>query len=95
MIRPILRYGDQILHAAAADTAHTSLRSIAAGASLIVDRSTDRSGFISVEIGFMNPMIRTSSPLVTPPSRPPALLVGRRMPGTVPDPPSAAGRISS
>ena len=42
-----------------------------------VVRSTERSGFISVEIGFMKPVTRTSSPLVTPPSRPPALLVGR------------------
>ena len=39
--------------------------------------STDRSGDISVAIGFMKPVTRTSSPLVTPPSRPPALLVGR------------------
>jgi len=62
---------------AAAGTAHTSLRSIAAGASCSVVKSTDRSGFISVAIGFMNPVTRTSSPLVTPPSRPPALLVGR------------------
>ena len=38
---------------AAAGTAQTSLRSIAAGASSMVVRSTDRSGFISVEIGFM------------------------------------------
>ena len=38
---------------AAAGTAHTSLRSIAAGASSSVVRSTERSGFISVEIGFM------------------------------------------
>ena len=34
-------------------TAQTSLRSIVAGLSVIVARSTDRSGFISVEIGFM------------------------------------------
>src|SRR5204863_10006318 len=65
---------------AAAGTAQTSLRSMAAGASVIVDRSTERSGFISVEIGFMYAMTRTSSPLVTPPSRPPALLVGRATP---------------
>ena len=38
---------------AAAGTAQTSLRSIAAGLSAIVVRSTDRSGFISVAIGFM------------------------------------------
>ena len=63
---------------AAAGTAQTSLRSIAAGASAIVVRSTERSGFISVEIGFMYAETRRSSPLVTPPSRPPALLVGPR-----------------
>ena len=38
---------------AAAGTAHTSLRSTVAGLSVIVARSTDRSGFISVAIGFM------------------------------------------
>ena len=37
----------------AAGTAQTSLRSIAAGLTSIVVRSTERSGFISVEIGFM------------------------------------------
>ena len=47
------------------------------GASSSSSRSTERSGFISVEIGFIQPETRTSSPLVTPPSRPPALLVGR------------------
>ena len=62
---------------AAAGTAQTSLRSMAAGAFCIVVRSTERSGFISVAIGFMKPVTRTSWPLVTPPSRPPALLVGR------------------
>src|SRR6266545_2307120 len=65
---------------AAAGTAQTSLRSTAAGLSVIVVRSTERSGFISVEIGFMYAVRRRSSPLVTPPSRPPALLVGRRTP---------------
>jgi hypothetical protein len=44
-----------------------ALRSMAAGASSSVVRSTDRSGFINVEIGFMNPVTRSSSPLVTPP----------------------------
>src|SRR5262245_31686452 len=62
---------------AAAGTAQTSLRSIAAGASCSVVRSTERSGFISVAIGFMKPVTRTSCPLVTPPSRPPALFDGR------------------
>ena len=38
---------------AAAVTAHTSLRSIAAGDSSSVVRSTDRNGFISVAMGFM------------------------------------------
>src|SRR5262245_38049505 len=65
---------------AAAGTAQTSLRSIVAGLSVIVARSTERSGFISVEIGFMYAVTRRSSPLVTPPSRPPALLVGRATP---------------
>ena len=45
-------------------------------------RSTDRSGFIRVEIGFMKPVTRSSSPLVTPPSRPPARLVGRTITGS-------------
>ena len=40
---------------AAAGTAHTSLRSIAAGAFCSVVRSTDRSGCISVAMGFMKP----------------------------------------
>ena len=43
-------------------------------------RSTERSGFISVAMGFMKPDTRRSSPLVTPPSRPPALFVGRATP---------------
>src|SRR5262249_57555144 len=38
---------------AAAGTAQTSLRSIAAGLSSIVVRSIERSGFMSVAIGFM------------------------------------------
>src|SRR4029077_14844079 len=38
---------------AAAGTAQTSLRSMVAGLSAIVVRSTERSGFISVEMGFM------------------------------------------
>ena len=38
---------------AAAGTAQTSLRSIAAGDSMPVARSTERSGCISVAIGFM------------------------------------------
>src|SRR5262245_45883463 len=38
---------------AAAGTAQTSLRSTVAGLSVIVLKSTERSGFISVEIGFM------------------------------------------
>ena len=77
---------------AAAGTAQTSLRSTVAGLSVIVVRSTERSGFISVEMGFMYPVTRTSSPLVTPPSRPPALLVGRATPAGAPGGP---GTISS
>ena len=61
---------------AAAGTAHTSLRSMAAAAAAIVSSSTDRSGFISVEIGFIHAVTRTSSPFVTPPSSP-AGVVGR------------------
>ena len=83
---------------AAAGTAQTSLRSMAAGLSVIVAKSTDRSGFINVEIGFIYAMTRKSSPLVTPPSRPPALLVGRATPtGASPRMfrPGRAGRISS
>src|SRR5690606_23391635 len=53
----------------AAGTAHVSLRSMAAGESARVVRSIDRSGFISVEMGFIQPLTRTPSPLVTPPSR--------------------------
>ena len=50
--------------------------------------ATERSGFISVAIGFMKPVTRTSSPFVTPPSRPPALLVGL----TGPSPAASAPR---
>ena len=58
-------------------------------------REVDRSGFIRVEIGFMYAVTRRSSPLVTPPSRPPALLVGRATP-TVPGAvPLGRGTISS
>jgi hypothetical protein len=63
--------------------AQTSLRSIAAGASCSVFRSTDRSGFISVAMGFMNPLTRRSWPFVTPPSSPPALFEGGRKIGVV------------
>jgi hypothetical protein len=38
---------------AAAGTAQTSLRSILAGLSVIVLRSTERYGFMSVAMGFM------------------------------------------
>src|SRR5215204_6125214 len=62
---------------AAAGTAQTSLRSMAAAASSMVTRSTERRGFIKVEMGFIQAETRRSSPLVTPPSSPPALLVGR------------------
>ena len=40
---------------------------------------------MSVEIGFIQAVTRTSSPLVTPPSSPPARLVGLDNPGSVPD----------
>ena len=60
--------------------AQTSLRSITAGAAAMPARSTERKGFMSVAMGFMKPETRRSSPLVTPPSRPPALFVGRATP---------------
>src|SRR4030095_942788 len=80
---------------AAAGTAQTSLRSIVAGDAPIVLRSTEPSGFINVEIGFIHAVTRTSSPLVTPPSTPPARFVGRLSEGTVPLDEPAAGTISS
>ena len=46
-------------------------------------------------IGFIQAVTRTSSPLVTPPSRPPALFVGRRTHGIVPEGDDPAGTISS
>ena len=70
---------------AAAGTAQTSLRSMAAAAPSSVVMSIERSGFIKVEIGFIQAVTRTSSPLVTPPSRPPALFVGLRTQGIVPE----------
>jgi len=80
---------------AAAGTAHTSLRSIAAGLTSIVDKSTERRGFIRVEIGFMYAVTRRSWPLVTPPSRPPALFVGRESGIEASPDASGPGRISS
>src|SRR4029453_9300919 len=78
---------------AAAGTAHTSLRSMVAGLSAIVVRSTERRGFISVAMGFMSPDPPGSPPWVTPASKPPALFVGRITPTTVWRP--FEGRISS
>ena len=80
---------------AAAGTAHTSLRSIVAGSSFIVAVLTDRNGFINVEMGFIQADTRTSSPLVMPPSRPPARFVGLESVGRVPLGAPDARRISS
>ena len=63
-----------------AGTAVTSDRSLWALAGSPVARSTVGSGDISVEIGFIATRTTTGSPVVIPPSSPPALLVGRRNP---------------
>src|SRR5438876_3145107 len=64
----------------AAGTAQTSLRSTTASTASLVARSTDLRGVRSVESGFMAARTITGWPLVTPPSRPPALLLERRKP---------------
>src|SRR5206468_1735052 len=66
-----------------------SLRSTTASTASLVARSTDLRGVRSVESGFMAARTITGWPLVTPPSRPPALLLERRKPL------SASKRISS
>ena len=61
----------------AAGTAQTSLRSKAASNGSLVRTSTEGSARRSVAIGFIAARHTTGIPLVTPPSRPPARLLGR------------------
>src|SRR5579863_120290 len=83
---------------AAAGTTQTSLRTIVAGASVFSCRFTDGRGFISVGIGFTETRTTIGSPLLIPPSMPPARLLRRttlspssanascaREPGVAPD----------
>ena len=63
---------------ASASTAWTSLLSTSASPGSPVARSTERRGRMSVESGFIAARTTTSSPFVTPASRPPARLVTRR-----------------
>src|SRR5580700_4812382 len=62
---------------AAAGTTQTSLRTIVAGASVFSCRLTDGSAFIRVGIGFTETRTTIGSPLLIPPSMPPALFVRR------------------
>ena len=62
---------------AAAGTVHESVRSRSACAGSFVSVSTERSGFVSVGSGFIAPTTTTGSPVVIPPSMPPARLVSR------------------
>src|SRR3989442_6899531 len=64
----------------AAGTAQTSLRTTAPVIASFVLMSTDRSGDISVDSGFIAPRTTTGAPVVTPPSVPPARLVSRKKP---------------
>src|SRR5207245_2697758 len=66
-----------------AGTAVTSERSDCAWAGPPVFRSTVRSGAISVEIGFIATRATRGSPVVMPPSVPPARLVARARPGRI------------
>src|ERR1019366_248693 len=63
-----------------AGTAVTSERSLCAFASPPVARLTVLSGDMSVEIGFIATRTTNASPVVIPPSSPPALLPTRRKP---------------
>src|ERR1700716_980391 len=67
-----------------AGTAVTSERSDCACAGPPVLRSTVRSGDISVEIGFIATRATSGSPVVLPPSAPPARVVARLRPGGLP-----------
>ena len=53
------------------------MRSRSASAGSFVSVSTQRSGFVSVGSGFIAPMTTTGSPVVMPPSIPPARFVSR------------------
>src|SRR2546421_15969 len=67
---------------APAGTAHTSVRCVIASAASPVSTSTVRSGRGSVDSGFMATRTRTTSPLLMPPSMPPARSVTRRKPSS-------------
>ena len=54
-----------------------SVRSRSAWAGSRVAMSTEHSGFVSVGSGFMAARSTSGSPVVMPPSRPPARLVSR------------------
>ncbi len=64
----------------AAGTTQVSLRSTEAFWGCFVARSTERSATSRVGMGLTTAKARTSSPFVTPPSSPPARLVGRSRP---------------
>src|SRR5207244_296996 len=80
---PLLRH--EPAHGALARTspAVTSERSDCACAGPPVSRSTVRSGDISVEIGFIATRATSGSPVVMPPSVPPARLEARLKPGRI------------
>ena len=61
----------------AAGTVQESVRSRSAWAGSLVSVSTERSGLVSVGSGFIAPTTTTGSPVVMPPSMPPARLVSR------------------
>ena len=54
------------------------MRSRSAWAGSFVSMSTERSGLVSVGSGFMAPRTISGSPVVMPPSSPPARLVSRK-----------------
>ena len=56
---------------------HESVRSRSACAGSRVAMSTERSGLVSVGSGFIAPRTTSGSPVVMPPSRPPAWFVSR------------------
>ena len=61
----------------AAGTTQESVRSRSACAGSRVAMSTERSGLVSVGIGFMATRATSGSPVVIPPSSPPERLVSR------------------
>ena len=61
----------------AAGTVQESVRSRSASAGSRVAMSTERSGLVSVGSGFIAQRTTSGSPLVMPPSIPPARLVSR------------------